>query len=145
MSREISQEEWDAEKLRDPEIDWREVPGRSIDECGASLSHATPKSWLFYIPAYMRRSLELWEAHARRSHLTVIFHLTYQREDCGLAAYILERFLQLNPMQEAAVVAFLEYFRDGTDEWHSQSAAEALRSYWSLPPEKRQRSLIITT
>ena len=89
MSREISQEEWDAEKLRDPETDWREVPAESLDECSAALSHASPQSWLFYIPAYMRRALELW------------------------------------------------------DEWHSQGASGALKSYWSLPPEKRQQSLII--
>ncbi len=42
MSREISPEEWDAEKLHDPENDWRDVPARSLDECSAALSHASP-------------------------------------------------------------------------------------------------------
>lgn len=145
MSREISQGEWDAEKLRDLETDWRAVPPDSLDECSAALSHASPQSWLYYIPAYMRRALELWDADPLESDLrsSVIFHLTQESKDVGLAAYVLERFLQMNPQHEAAVVAFLEFFRDIADDWHSQGASEALKSYWSLPPEKRQRSLII--
>jgi len=145
MSREIPHEEWDAEKLRDPETDWRDVPGASIDECSAALSHATPQSWLFYLPAYMRRALELWDVDTLESDLrnSVIFHLTQDSKDMGLAAYVLERFIQMNRQQEAAVVAFLEYFRDVADEWHSRCASEALASYWALPPEKRERSLII--
>jgi hypothetical protein len=147
LSRKISQKEWDAGKLRDPETDWRDVPDDSLDECGAALSHASPRSWLFYIPAYMRRALKLLDGGYLEVDLpnSVIFHLTHERENYGLAAYVLERFLQMNPEQEAAVVSFLEYFRDTADEWHSRSAAEALSSYWALPPEKRQRSLIIVT
>jgi len=147
MSREISQEEWDAQKRRDPEADWRDVPVRSIDECSAALSHATPKSWLFYMPAYMRRALELRDADPLETDLpgSVIFHLTHEPENHGLAAYVLERFLQMNPEQEAAVVSFLQYFRDSAHEWHSRGASEALRSYWSLPPGQRQRSLLIVT
>lgn len=145
MRREISQEEWDAEKLLDPENDWRDVAVKSLDECGAALSHASPQGWLFYIPAYMRRALELRDEDPLECELpnSVIFHLTQNSKDMGLAAYVLERFLQMNLQQEAAVVAFLEYFRDRADEWHSRCASEALRSYWSLPREKRQRSLIV--
>jgi len=147
LSREISQEEWDAEKLRDPETDWRDVPAASIDECSAALSHATPRCWLFYMPAYMKRALELRDADSLETHLpdSVIFHLTHERENYGLAVYVLERFLQMNPQQEAAVVSFLEYFRDTADECRSRGASGALSSYWSLPPEKRQRALIIVT
>ncbi len=82
---------------------WPDVPARSVDECDAALSHATAASWLFYIPAYMKRALE----------------------------------------QEQAVVAFLRHFRENGDHWHSQRASEALNSYWSVPPDKRQRSLVV--
>jgi hypothetical protein len=56
LDREVSEDEWTEAKLRDPETDWRDVPASSLDECDAALSHATPKSWLFYMPAYTMSS-----------------------------------------------------------------------------------------
>src|SRR5262245_36690140 len=99
MSREISQEEWDAEKLRDPETDWRGVPADSLDECPAALSHASPQSWLFYLPAYMRYALELLATDALEAAdlpSSVIFHLTYDDKP-PLQGYVLDRFRQLTP------------------------------------------------
>src|ERR1700749_3582173 len=62
----ITDDEWTrrraAEKLRDPETDWRDIPASSLDECDAAQSHANPQSWHFYLPAYMRRALELLDA-----------------------------------------------------------------------------------
>jgi hypothetical protein len=67
MRREISQEEWGAEKLRDPDSNFDQDP----------LEWELPNS--------------------------VIFHLMQNSEDMGLAAYVLERFLQMSLQQEAAV------------------------------------------
>lgn len=145
MSREISREEWDAEKLRDPETDWRDVPANSLDECPAALSHASPQSWLFYLPAYMRYALELLAADALEEAdlpSSVIFHLTYNDKP-PLQGYVLDRFEQLTPSQEHAVVAFLECFRDHSRPWLSKSADEALSTYWALPADKRVRPRII--
>lgn len=68
MSREISEEEWAAAKGLDPQTDWRDVPAASLDECDAVLSHASPQSWLFYIPAYMKRALELLDDDSIQSN-----------------------------------------------------------------------------
>lgn len=78
LDREIPDEEWLVAKRRDPEINWRDVPASSLDECDAALSHATPTSWLFYLPAYMKRALELLNANSEDSNLpnSVIFHLS---------------------------------------------------------------------
>src|SRR6185437_7671477 len=51
IRREISLVEWQAAKDKDPETDWRRVPEAYPDECDAALSHATPQSWRFYLPA----------------------------------------------------------------------------------------------
>ncbi len=144
LSREISQEEWDAEKLRDPETNWRDVPATSIDECPAALSHASPQGWLFYLPAYMRYALELLAAdvlEAADLPSSVIFHLTYNDKP-PLQGYVLDRFEQLTASQEHAVVAFLECFRDHSRPWLSKSADEALSTFWALPVDKRVRPRI---
>jgi hypothetical protein len=111
MSREISEEEWAAAKGLDPQTDWRDVPAASLDECDAVLSHASPQSWLFYIPAYMKRALELLDDDSIQSNLpnSVIFHLTFEKADQGLWWYGLERFKQLTSQQVEAVVGFLSY------------------------------------
>jgi hypothetical protein len=64
-------------------------PPISLDECNAALSHATPMSWLFYLPAYMRRALELLTGSSGDSDLpnSVIFHLTLDRGSSGPSFY----------------------------------------------------------
>jgi hypothetical protein len=138
LSRKISQEEWGAAGRLDPETDWRDVPAAALDECGAALSHATPRSWHFYLPAYMRRALDLIDEPTWESVGSVVFHLTYTEKN-NLAAYWLERFHQLNEAQARAVTAFLEFVRDySTEGWsYADDARLALKKYWVLPPERR--------
>jgi hypothetical protein len=145
LDREIPDEEWLVAKLRDPEINWHDVPAPSLDECDAALSHATPTSWLFYLPAYMKRALELLTANSEGSNLpnSVIFHLTLERRSPGLNFYVFERFRQITPAQERAIVAFLEYIKgySTVDSWHPKCATEALDSYWGLPQDRRFRGI----
>jgi hypothetical protein len=144
---EIAEEEWLHQKLRDPETNWRDVPAASLDECDAVLSHASPQSWLFYLPAYMKRALELLATNAEESYLpsSVVFHLTLQRRSAGLNFYVFERFQQITEAQERAIIAFLEYVRDYPQKrtWDAESATEALNSYWALPESKRFRGIEI--
>lgn len=146
LDREVSEEEWREAKQRDPETDWREVPVASLDECDCALSHATPKSWLFYMPAYMKHALELLDSTVWFSG-SVIFHLTYRSQREGLHWYVIERFKQLTPGQEEAVVAFLNYIiaYGSKSNWHAnqcaKSATEALNSYWALPSNKRRHGI----
>lgn len=147
LDREIPDEEWLVAKRRDPEIDWRNVPASSIDECDTALSHATPTSWLFYLPAYMKRALELLNAKHRDSNLpnSVIFHLTLDRGSSGLRFYAFERFRQITPAQDRAIVAFLEYVKgySTADGRHTKCAKEALDSYWGIPQKERFRGIEI--
>ena len=141
---EISDEEWnrlrDAERFRDPETDWRKVPAASLDECDAALSHATPQCWCFYLPAYMRRALELLETDLWFPD-SMVFHLTSAHDS---RSHLLPRFTLLDAVQQNAIVAFLEYVRDHRrDKYRSQAAAEALTSYWALPVAKRPTDQIL--
>ena len=147
LDREIRDDEWLIAKHRDPEIDWRDVPASSLDECDAALSQATPTSWLFYLPAYMRRALELLKTNPKGSDLpnNVIFHLTLDRGSSGLRFYVFERFRQITPAQHRAIVAFLEYVKgySTSDRWHPKCAKEALDSYWGIPEAERFRGVEI--
>lgn len=141
IRREIPHAELQAAKDKDPETDWRRVPATYLDECDAALSHATPQSWRFYVPAYMRRALHLLDATILETELpgSVIFHLTYSDEYPGDCSYHLERFKLLNAAQGQAVRLFLEYIRDYPAEqsYNQQDAKLALRKYWELDERKR--------
>jgi uncharacterized protein DUF6714 len=127
----------------DPETDWRDIPPGAIDECDAALSHSTLQAWHFFIPAYMRRALDLLDTDEWLPG-SVIFHLTLSH-DGPLRHRSLERYEQLTEAQQAAVIAFLEYIRDypATNRWNSDSAVEALKSYWSLPVNERPSRNVI--
>jgi hypothetical protein len=141
MRREISDTEWRAAKAKDQETDWRRVPASFLDECDAALSHATPQGWRFYMPAFMRRALQLLDTDIMKTMLpgSVIFHLTYRDKAPGDAAYALERFNTITVAQSQAVTSFLEYIRDHpTSVTSCQGDAElALRKFWGLDRQKR--------
>ena len=116
------------------------MPAAVLDECDAALSHATPQGWCFYLPAYMRRALELLETDLW-SPDSVVFHLTYRHDS---RSHLLPRFTLLDAVQQNAIVAFLEYVRDHPrDMYRSKAAAEALISYWALPVAKRPTDQIL--
>lgn len=136
MSRQIHGQEWREAGRRDREKDWTEVSGEALDECDAALSHLTPASWRFYLPAYLCRSLS-----NRKMLHAVLFQLTCPDED-GLKAYLLKRFESLTPGQRGAVRHFLELVlheseAEANDHWQTYDHAKtALESYWG---EKRMK------
>jgi hypothetical protein len=139
--REVSDAEWQHAKDIDQETDWRRVPAAALDECGAAMSHATPKSWRFYLPAYMRRALSLLDAHILETWLpgSIIHHLTYSNDPAGQGLYSLERFTTLTSAQGDAVKGFLEYVRDypAPRTSYGRAAELALRKYWGLNENDR--------
>jgi len=143
---DITEAEWncqyDAEKLRDPETDWRDVPTAAIDECNCAQSHLTPQGWCFYLPAYLRRALELIDTDLWLPD-SVVFHLRYEK---SLGAHVSERFELLNDAQQRAVIAFLEFVHDyarGKDRQRFEGAALALKSYWTIPANDRPTHRIL--
>jgi hypothetical protein len=95
----------------------------------------------------MKRALELLDANSEDSNLpnSVIFHLTLDRGSSGPRFYMFERFKQITPAQERAIIAFLEYVKgySTADRWHPRCATEALDSYWGKPQHERFRGIAI--
>jgi hypothetical protein len=141
MSREISDAEWQSARERDQATDWRQVPTASLDECDAALSHATPQSWKFYLPAYMCRALQLLEADILDTWFpgSLIHHLSCPSKSPGLESYVFDRFRMLNSAQGQSVAPFLQFIRDfpATRTSYRREAEAALRKYWKLDEEKR--------
>ena len=143
MSRRISGSEWREAENRDRERSWTEVPGEALDECDAALSHFTPDSWRFYLPAYLWRSLALFAPPDLKTDMlrNILFQLTCHADDSGgMRSYVLERYQSLNPAQHEAVRHFLElvvheslHLVETTNDHYQtyDSAKKALESYWS--------------
>jgi hypothetical protein len=144
LSREISDAEWQAARDKDQETDWRLIPAVFLDECDAALSHGTPQSWRFHLPAYMRRALRLLDADILETWLpgNVIFHLTYSDKK---SSFDLERFDTLDATQGRAVKSFLECIRNypTKEPSYQQDAERALARYWGRDAEKRPTGAII--
>lgn len=134
IHREISPKEWRTAGLLDAALEWHEVDDTDIEACDAALSHMTPISWRFYIPAYMRLTLKtldkpIWETDV--PHQT-LFSLALEDSYPGMREYRMERFQTLNQEQHEAVCTFLVYIRDNAseNEFHSRDAEIALEKYW---------------
>src|SRR5262249_15809486 len=110
--------------------------------CDCAQSHLSSQGWYFYLPAYMRRALELIDTKLWLPD-SVVFSLTH-RMDSG--SFVTERYELLNDSQQAAVIAFLHFIRDYSrekDRYRSQDAAQALKSYWTVPAKDRPTHRIL--
>ena len=123
----------EAERLHartyDPEVNWRDVPDSSIQECPAALSFVDPVSWRFYLPAYMRFGLR----HLRDPRNSAIDHAIYSLDGGGTpqrGEFTLERFRTLNEAQARAVRRFLIFASENGDHCDDRVAKDALEAYW---------------
>jgi len=141
LHRDIPEEEYEEAKLLDPYFRWFEVPGADIEACDAALSHISPAGWRFYIPAYIKRAIELVDKPIWETGLTssVIYHLTLPGNDLFMQHYALERFKMLNDEQVRAVsmaLTFIANHLSTQTDWR-EDAMIALNSYWGLEPHAR--------
>lgn len=92
----------------------------------------------------MKRAIELLDENAASNFPNlVIYHLTLDLGPPELRLYEFERFRQVTPSQERAILAFLQYIngRSTADDWFSRCAKEALDSYWGKPDRERFRGV----
>jgi hypothetical protein len=122
-------ERQDARTL-DTEDDWRQVPDASIGECPVALSFVDPKSWRFYLPAYMRFGLRFLTAPSKGAIDHAIYSLD-MGDNPTLADYKLERFRTLNVEQARAVQQFLAIASENENFCDGRVARNALAAYWS--------------
>jgi hypothetical protein len=139
--RTLTEEELEATRELDCHRHWRDVPAEDLDRCDDALAFLTLDAWRFYLPAYMVRALDVLELPAWRTSLlgTIVFELELPVDDFGQRCFALERYIQLDERQIAAVAAFLRYVaRHATPALNDgEDAAHALARYWGLAPERR--------
>lgn len=130
--------EWCRAGKNDTEVAWQDVPGTSLDECDYALSHFTPESWRFYLPAYMQRSLFHFTPPDVDSDMlrSVIFSLTLKDTN---DRYHLGRYKLLSCEQHRAATHFLQLVErealmlveaSNSYWWIFEDANSALQSYW---------------
>jgi hypothetical protein len=139
----VSAAEIQASKRLDTCTDWREVPAEHLDGCDSALSFLSLKGWKFYLPAYLRRALELIHKPSWETWLPggVLFQLSLSTKYPDLAAESARRFQTLDEAQVQAVADCLRFIEESVPPGTSlqQSAQSALQRFWALPPEKRPK------
>jgi hypothetical protein len=113
-------------RKRDPEQGWRDIPGSVLEECYSALSFLDPRSWRFYLPAFICWGLST----GRLIHEAVYSLGPSLGGEIGPAQ--LKRFQALTPAQIEAVRRFLE-FVVMSDRLLGRAAEDALEAYWSEP------------
>jgi hypothetical protein len=130
-----------ATKRLDIYTDWREVPAEHLDECDSALSFLSPKGWKFYLPAYLRRALDLIHKPSWETWLPggVLFHLSLSTKYPDLATESARLFQTLNEAQVEAVAEVLRFVEEAVPPGTSlqEYAQSALQQFWALPPEQR--------
>ncbi|MBX3628099.1 MAG: hypothetical protein KF892_24025 [Rhizobacter sp.] len=134
LAREISEEEWEAERSIDGATPWDEIEVSTLIECDAALSHLEDQSLCYYLPAYLCFCLDgAWPRNFKEEPVfwSTVFLLT------SLSAYNVARLKHLTEVQVDLVCEFLEWVKD-TDPIQRNAAEIALRSYWKTPDAKRR-------
>ena len=139
LSREITDEEWEAEGRKDRQVPWRELPKSILIECEVGLPHLDEDSFGYYLPAFLMYSLtELDKTSFERSDLfgTVLFAVT------DSSNYNVARLKKLTSRQIDAVVEFLKLVRE-QGGFDGNEAKQALEGYWETPYARTGSVLIL--
>jgi hypothetical protein len=124
-----SDEERTLARESDPDTPWEEIPDDLISESPWGMPHLDPKSWRYYIPAYMIWSLRHEDDACHIIHGFMIYTFTILSPECR--SYDLERFRTLSPPQVVAVRRFLRHRTCGV--FDVDQAQRALAEYWDRP------------
>ena len=121
------EEEQAAARKKDKDTRWQDVPDRWIErDLANTLPFLCPKSFRYYIPAFMIWSLKNYDrADSPASDYTIYaLELTDEIRDMQL-----ERFQMFNDEQSGAIARFLDYFARSLDI--PEHAERALDRHWS--------------
>jgi hypothetical protein len=87
---------WLAERAKDPESHWSQIPDWKLQNMSSTLSFFTVESWRYYLPAFMCWTLKHWRNSSSITSDSVIWSLTTRP---GWSDYRLPRFQSLNRPQ----------------------------------------------
>jgi hypothetical protein len=121
-----SDDMWIESFLDDTETDWVDIDPKKIEyECEA-LTAFSPAAWRYYLPAYMTWHLRNYATSGSLTVDNVIYALDFVRHPNTI------RFVALSKEQGKAVLAFLEFMSEVSDEQvDSKVARHAIDAYWN--------------
>ncbi|WP_353928957.1 DUF6714 family protein [Okeanomitos corallinicola TIOX110] len=108
---------------------WNQIDCYLVNKNYSSLVFLTPEAFRFFLPIYIMCGLE----HPSSNTLEFTVYsliLRNNSDDPELSKLCLSWFNILNSEQKKAVVLFLKYVRSKSEYGISDSASEALQSYW---------------
>lgn len=146
---EYSPEEQAANRAKDTETRWQEVPDEWIARMGlgdVALSYFDPNGFHYYIPAYLIWMLKSWRDGGIENNTedSIIYSLMAQH-DGSISEKDLARFSMLNGEQSKAVAHFLEFLVQPRTDVHDETSdgfqeiidaifcppiQKAINSYW---------------
>lgn len=129
MSGEITDKEWNMAGTNRVDSKWQEIPDSEIKECDCLLAHMEATEFQYYLPAYMRYSLNhykepIWENEIIGS---TVFSLHPSKESYG---YNTKQYSLLNKEQQKVIVQFLKFVEENADYVQRPDAKKARESYW---------------
>lgn len=135
---EYSSEERAANRAKDTDAKWQEVPNEWIAQMGlgdVALNYFDPKGFRYYIPAYMIWMLKSWRdgGVANNTEHSIVFDLL-ARHDGSISEKDLARFSIFHAQQSKAIAHFLEFIAVQNPEsiygGFSRNARKAIDAYW---------------
>jgi len=133
MSGTITDEEWKNAGKNRQDQKWQDIPDSEIKECDCMLAHMPAEDFIYYLPAYMRYSLNnhtlpLWESDIIGS---TVFALYASSQDKNLYEYVVQQHSLLNSEQIDSIKSFLEFVSINAEDVQRPDAIKALERYWS--------------
>jgi hypothetical protein len=112
----------------DTEQRWQNIPDKWIEKFPDALPFLCPKSFKYYLPAFMIWALKYYDTSDSFTGDAVIYSLEIDDPE----DYKLERFRSLSNWQASVVAKFLYYFAELADKDHvdDQIAQKAFNKYW---------------
>ena len=132
MSGRITKEEWaDARKNR-VDTQWQDIPDSEIEECDCLLAHMQAPEYQYYLPAYMRYSINHYQNPDWGNGIlgSTVFAIYPSKKDKSMYEYSLSQISLLNSAQNKAIISFLEFISENADYVERPDALKALERYW---------------
>ena len=120
-----------AARLRDTDSRWQDIPAGLIGRACSSLCFVDAKAYHYYIPAFMRWSVQHYRNSDSFTVDATIYGLSYVGE--GRVEVVNHALPLLTAEQRRAIALFLTYMSSAEAGQYADAplAREALEGYWS--------------
>jgi hypothetical protein len=129
MSCEISDQEWDIARKNRVDSIWQQIPDAEIKECDCLLAHMQAEEFQYYLPAYMRYSLNHYEVSIWKDDVigSTVFSLYPSKQTYE---YNVKQLSLLNTQQRQVCIHFLKFVEENADYIQRPFARKARERYW---------------